>query len=65
MEDGLIDLDPADEKLSAELGSVKWGTDSSGRIFVETKEDMTARGLPSPEPRRRSHHVHRIARSPV
>jgi hypothetical protein len=48
MEDGLIDLDPKDEKLAAELGSVKWGTDSSGRIFIETKEDMTARGLPSP-----------------
>jgi hypothetical protein len=48
MEDDLIDLDPADEKLAAELGSVKWGTDSSGRIYIETKEDMTARGLPSP-----------------
>jgi len=48
MEDGLIDLDPADEKLAAELGSVKWGTDSSGRIFIETKDDMMARGLPSP-----------------
>jgi hypothetical protein len=48
MEAGLIDLDPADEKLAAELGSVKWGTDSSGRIYIETKEDMIARGLPSP-----------------
>lgn len=48
MEEGLIDLDPADEKLAAELGSVKWGTDSAGRIYIESKEDMTARGLPSP-----------------
>ena len=48
MEEGLIDLDPADEKLAAELGSVKWGTDSSGRIYIETKDDMMARGLPSP-----------------
>jgi hypothetical protein len=48
MEEGLIDLDPADEKLAAELGSVKWGVDSAGRIQIETKEDMEARGLPSP-----------------
>jgi len=48
MEDDLIDLDPADEKLAGELGSIKWGTDSAGRIYIESKEDMVARGLPSP-----------------
>jgi hypothetical protein len=48
MEDGLIDLDPADETLAAQLTSVKWGTDSAGRIYIETKEDMIERGLPSP-----------------
>jgi hypothetical protein len=49
MDDGLIDLDPADEKLAAELGSVRWGVDSAGRIFIESKEDMRERGLPSPD----------------
>jgi hypothetical protein len=49
MEAGLIDLDPADETLAAQLGSVKWSVDSAGRIFVETKEDMRERGLPSPD----------------
>jgi len=49
MEDGLIDLDPHDETLAAQLGSVKWNVDSAGRIFVETKEDMRERGLPSPD----------------
>lgn len=49
MDDGLIDLDPTDLKLAAELGSVKWGTDSAGRIWIETKEDMRSRGMPSPD----------------
>lgn len=48
-EDGLIDLDPEDTILVAQLGSVKWGVDSSGRIFIETKEDLRDRGLPSPD----------------
>jgi len=48
-EEGLIDLDPEDQTLAAQLGSVKWGVDSSGRIFVESKDDVRARGLPSPD----------------
>jgi hypothetical protein len=48
MEEGLIDLDPKDDTLAAQLGSIKWNTDSAGRIYVETKEDMLARGMPSP-----------------
>jgi hypothetical protein len=48
MEDGLIDLDPSDDTLAAQLTSIKWDTDSAGRIFVEPKDDMMARGLPSP-----------------
>lgn len=48
MDADLIDLDPADDTLAAQLGSIKWGTDSAGRIYVETKDDMAARGLPSP-----------------
>lgn len=48
-EDGLIDLDPADLTLAAQLGSVKWGVDSAGRIYVESKDDVRERGLPSPD----------------
>jgi hypothetical protein len=46
---GVIDLDPEDEILLNQLGSIKWDVDSSGRIFVESKEDMAKRGLPSPD----------------
>lgn len=49
MEAGLIDLDREDEKLAAQLGSVKWGVDSAGRIFIESKDDLKERGLPSPD----------------
>lgn len=49
MEDGLIDLDRSDIKLAAELQSVRWGVDSGGRIYIESKEDMRDRGLPSPD----------------
>lgn len=48
MEEDLIDLDPKDETLAGQLQSIKWSTDSAGRIYVETKEDMRERGIPSP-----------------
>jgi hypothetical protein len=48
-DEGVIDLDPEDEVLLNQLGSIKWDVDSSGRIFVESKEDMAKRGLPSPD----------------
>lgn len=48
-EAGLVDIDPEDEVLQAQLGSVKWSQDSAGRITVETKKDMKKRGLPSPD----------------
>ena len=49
MEEGLIDLDPSDDVLAAQLGSVKWSVDSSGRIYIESKDDIRDRGLPSPD----------------
>jgi hypothetical protein len=51
MEDGRIDLAPAgeDDDLKAQLGAIKWGLDSKGRIAVETKKEMAKRGLPSPD----------------
>lgn len=48
-EAGLVDIDPEDEVLQSQLGSIKWSLDSAGRISVETKKEMKARGLPSPD----------------
>lgn len=49
MDDRAIDLDPHDTQLAAQLGSIRWWEDNAGRIVVESKEDMKARGLPSPD----------------
>lgn len=38
-----IDIDPEDDQLAAELGSLLWATDSKGRIQVERKEDYKKR----------------------
>jgi hypothetical protein len=48
-EQGDVDIDPDDDKLAAQLGSIKWGIDSRGRIKIESKDDMRKRGLPSPD----------------
>lgn len=48
MEKGLIDLDPADEDLAAELGKPKWWVNPNGKIQVESKEEMKKRGVKSP-----------------
>ena len=48
-EQGEIDIDADDDKLAAQLGSIKWGIDSRGRIKIESKDDMRKRGLPSPD----------------
>ena len=44
-----VDIDPDDDKFAAQLGSIKWGIDSRGRIKIESKDDMRKRGLPSPD----------------
>jgi hypothetical protein len=49
LENGIIDLDPDDEDLHSQLQSVKWMVDSSGRIQIESKDDVRDRGLPSPD----------------
>jgi len=49
MEEGLIDLDPADEDLAAELCNIKFWHDTAGRVQIETKEELEKRGLPSPD----------------
>lgn len=48
-EAGLVDLDPNDEILLAQLGTIKYEEDSKGIIEVETKKDMAKRGVPSPD----------------
>jgi hypothetical protein len=49
MDDGLLDLDPKDELLFNQLGSIKWWENDAGQIVVESKDDMRERGLPSPD----------------
>ena len=48
-EQGEVDIDPDDDKLAAQLGSIKWGIDSRGRIKIESKDDMRKRGMRSPD----------------
>lgn len=48
-EDGLVDIDRDDLALQAQLTGIRWDEDSAGRILVERKDDMKARGLPSPD----------------
>ena len=40
---------PDDDRLIGQLTAVNWDMDSRGRIKVESKKDMRARGAPSPD----------------
>lgn len=40
---------PPDDKLRGQLTSIRWKTDSQGRIGIESKDDMRARGMKSPD----------------
>ena len=66
-ENGEIDIDTDDDKLAAQLGSIKWGIDSRGRIKIESKDDMPKRGchhwIGQTHWRWRSLDVHRADRS--
>jgi hypothetical protein len=48
-EQGEIDVDPDDDKLAPQLGSIKWGIDSRGRFKIESDDDMRKRGLLLPD----------------
>jgi hypothetical protein len=48
-ERGLIDLDPEDEDLAAQLSSIKYKHTRRGQIQIESKEDMKKRNMPSPD----------------
>jgi phage terminase large subunit len=49
LENGEIDLDPEDKQLLEQLQSIKWWTNSNGKIQIESKEDMRKRGVKSPD----------------
>lgn len=48
-QEGSIDIDPADEDLAAQLVDIKYKRTSSGRIQIESKDEMKRRGKPSPD----------------
>lgn len=48
-QDGLIDIDPNDDDLAAQLVSIKTKPSSSGRVQIKSKEEMLAEGKPSPD----------------
>lgn len=48
-EAGDIDIDPDDDEMAAQLGSIKYKFTSRGQIQIESKDDMKRRGLPSPD----------------
>jgi hypothetical protein len=49
LEAGTVDFDPFDYAVAAQLGALKWKTDSKGRILIESKDEIRMRGLPSPD----------------
>lgn len=48
-EDDEIDIDPTDEDLAAQLGSIQYKYTGGGQLQIESKDDMKKRGLPSPD----------------
>lgn len=48
-ERGEMDIDPDDDLLASQLGSIKWALTSRGQIKIESKDDMRKRGMPSPD----------------
>lgn len=50
LEQGLIDLDPEDLTLAAQLQARRWRLDTAQRrIRIESKDEMKARGISSPD----------------
>ncbi len=45
---GLISI-PYDNQLISELSSLRFRYDENGRVFIESKDQMRSRGLPSPD----------------
>ena len=47
-ESGEIDIDPLDDDMAAQLGTIRYRYTSRGQIVIEGKDEMKKRGLPSP-----------------
>ncbi len=47
--DGIVDIDLEDHSLVSELATIRTVANASGRIQIESKEDMKKRGLRSPD----------------
>lgn len=48
-QEDVIDIDPADEDLAAQLIDLRYKRTSAGKIQIESKEDMKRRGRQSPD----------------
>src|SRR5205823_12687154 len=48
-EHGEVDIDPDDEVLAEQLCSIRYDVDSRGKIQIESKDEMRARGMASPD----------------
>lgn len=48
-EAGDMDLDPDDDDLAGQLGSIRYKFTARGQIQIESKDDMRKRKLPSPD----------------
>lgn len=46
---GQLDLDPDDEALAEQLALIRYHINPSGKILIESKEDMRRQGRPSPD----------------
>lgn len=49
LEVGILDIDPADDELARQLARLRYRLDSKGRVLIESKDAMRARGEPSPD----------------
>jgi len=49
LQDGLIDLDPDDMDVQAQMADIKYKVKSTGQILVESKDDIKKRGRGSPD----------------
>lgn len=49
LEAGEVDLDPADEDLAEQLSDMRFKHESSGKVRIESKDDMKKRGRASPD----------------
>ncbi len=48
-QDGTIDIDPKDEELAGQLVDLRYKRTSSGKIQIESKDDIRKRGRKSPD----------------